>query len=67
MAEGKKKLRERMQRTVALAREAGPYANHLAEDEKRFMDDLWDGPSGDFSQTDIDCVDLRKSASRSSG
>lgn len=58
MAEGKKTLRERMQRTVALAREAGPYHKLSVGEDKLLMDDLWDGASGDLSLTDIDCIDL---------
>lgn len=37
-------------------------AKQSIEDEKRFMDEMWETPSGDFAKTDIDCVVLGESS-----
>ncbi|MBN7806467.1 hypothetical protein JZX86_14615 [Agrobacterium rosae] len=40
---------------------------NLESNEKRAMDEMWDEPSGDFSRTDIECVDLAKDLGSISG
>ena len=59
----RKSIRERLERSLALAQEAGFPNDHARLDDKGFMDDVWDEPSGDFSLTDVECVDLGKDPS----
>ena len=59
-----KSLRERLERSLALARETGFPNDHARLDDNGFMDDMWNGPSGDFSLTDVECIDLDKDPSR---
>lgn len=51
------KIRDRLARTLEMAREAGPMT---PIDHKQLMDEMWEEPSGNFSQTDIETVDLGK-------
>jgi hypothetical protein len=56
----RKSISERLERSLALAREAGFPNDRASLDEKSFMDKMWDEPSGDFSLTDVECIDLGK-------
>lgn len=60
MASEPKSIRERLQKVLAAAEAAGFHSGVDFEDQKSISDELWDAPKGDFSATDIECVDLSK-------
>lgn len=60
MVPERKSIHERLECSLELAREAGFPDDRERLDEKSFMDDMWDEPSGNFSLTNVECIDLSK-------